>query len=202
MRIFLCDAGNIPQDVLKKAAGVLPESRLPQKNIHADVFRTRVVGYLLAAYAAGQISPETVCENWAVTPNGKPYFKGNPVQFSISHTRTLVAVAADVLTPVGLDMERIRPMRAGFAARYFSEGEQAEIASSDDPDTALIRLWTAKEAVGKYHGTGLSGNLREIDTANATSTVFEKGGTRYALSIAPQGDLPPLEWIDFSNLVP
>ena len=202
MRIFLCDTGNIPQDVLKKAASALPENRLPQKNMHPDVFRTRVVGYLLAVYAAGLISPETVCENWAVTPNGKPYFQGSPVQFSLSHTGTLVAVAADVLTPVGLDVEKIVPHRAGFAARYFNEREQTEIASSADPDTTLIRLWTAKEALGKYHGTGLSGDLREIDTANATSTVFEKDGTRDALSIAPKGDLPPLEWVDFSNLVP
>ncbi|MBE6629550.1 MAG: 4'-phosphopantetheinyl transferase superfamily protein [Ruminococcaceae bacterium] len=202
MRIFLCDAGNIPQDVLKKAASALPESRLPQKNMHADVFRTRVVGYLLAVYAAGQISPETVCENWAVTPNGKPYFEGSPVQFSISHTGTLVAVAVSKNHPVGLDIEKIRPLREKFAARYFSEREQTEFANSDDPDTTLIRLWTAKEAVGKYHGTGLSGDLREIDTANTTSAVFEKDGTRYALSIAPKGEIPPLEWVDFSNLVP
>lgn len=202
MRLFLCDVGNIPQDVLKKAAATLPEGRLPPCHMHADVFCARVVGTLLAIYAIKQISPQTVCESWAVTPNGKPFAVNCPVEFSITHTDKLVGVAASADYPVGLDIEVVRPMRDGFAARYFSEHEQAQIRTASNPDEALIRLWTAKEAVGKCRGTGLSGNLREIDTANATSAVFEKNGMRYALSIAPKCELPAPEWVNFFDLVP
>lgn len=202
MRVFLCDAGNIPQEVLKKAARALPEARVPKTGIRDDAFAARVIGTLLAIYAIKQLSPETVCENWGNTAEGKPFIGGSPIEFSITHAHGLVGVAVSAEHPMGLDIEEIRPMREGFAARYLSEREQAEIRAAGDPDEALIRLWTAKEAVGKYHGTGLGGKIAEIDTQSAVSAVFEKSGTRFALSLAPKATLPPLEWVDFEDLVP
>ena len=202
MRIFLCDAGNIPQDVLKKAARFLPEGRVPREDIRADAYAARVVGTLLAHYAIKQISPETVCEKWQTTENGKPYIESCPVHFSISHAGGIVAVAVAEISPVGVDIEQIRAMREGFAARYFNEAEQALICTDEDPDEALICLWTAKEAVGKYLGTGLGDNIPALDTQKATTTVFEKNGTRYALSVAPKCALPILEWVNFEDLVP
>lgn len=202
MRIFLCDAGSIPQEVLKKVASALPRERAPCENMRADAFAARVVGTLLATYAVKQISPETGCENWQKTAEGKPFVENCPVQFSITHARGIVGVAVSQEHPVGLDIEVIRPMRKGFVARYFSTAEQAEISASSAPDEALIRLWTAKEAVGKYHGTGLDGNPAAIDTQNAVSASFENNGTRFALSLAPKAHLPALEWIDFSDLMP
>lgn len=202
MRIFLCDAGNIPQEALKKAASTLPRERAPRADMRADAFAARVVGTLLATYAIQQISPKTVCENWQKTAAGKPFIKGCPAEFSITHAHGIVGVAVSQEHPVGLDIEQIRPMRAGFTARYFSDREQAEILAASTPDETLIRLWTAKEAVGKYHGTGLSGNPAAIDAQNAISTVFEKNATRFALSVSPRCDIPDLEWVDFSKLVP
>ena len=181
---------------------MLPESRMPQADVRTDAFAARVVGTLLATYAIKQISPETVCENWQTTAEGKPFLKDCSVQFSITHADGIVAVAVSEQHPVGLDVERVRPLRDGFAARYFDEREQAQIRAASDPDEALICLWTAKEAVGKYHGTGLGGRIAEIDTQQATTAVFERNGARYALSLAPKGSLPPLEWVSFEDLVP
>ncbi len=202
MRIFLCDTGNIPQDVIKKAAQALPRERAPKENMHADALTARVVGTMLVQYAIKQLSPETVCEKWSVSPQGKPCLENSPIHFNIAHTDGFVAVAASENHPVGVDVEKVRPMRDGFASRYFDEREQTAIRAATDPDEALIRLWTAKEAVGKYHGTGLGDNIAAIDTQNAVTTVFEKSDARYALSLVPKGELPPLEWVDFANLVP
>ena len=202
MRIFLCDAGSIPQETLKKAAATLPKSRVPRDGIRADAFAARVAGTLLAQHAIKQISPETVCENWSITPQGKPFLEGESVHFNIAHTGALVGVAVSDKHPIGLDIEKVRAVREGFAARYFSEREQAVILAATNPDEALIRLWTAKEAVGKYHGTGLGGDPAAIDAQNAATAVFEKDGARFALSVAPKCPLPPLEWVDFAKLVP
>ncbi len=202
MRIFLCDAGKVPQELLEKAAKTLPDGRVPKAGIRADAFAARVLGTLLAMYAIKQISPETGVENWKKNDAGKPFVKNCSVQFSITHADGIVGVAASKEHPVGLDVEWVRPMRKDFAARYFDEREQAEIRTSDDPDEALIRLWTAKEAVGKHHGTGLGGNPAAIDTQNAVSAIFERNGVHYALSLSPKGDLPPLEWVSFKDLVP
>jgi phosphopantetheinyl transferase len=202
MRMFLCDAGSIPQDVLKKAAQVLPESRMPSEGIRADAFAARVVGTLLATYAAKQISPETVCEKWGISPQGKPCFESSTVQFSISHAHGIVGVAVSNKSPVGLDIEKVRPMREGFATRYFNESERQLIRAAQDPYETLIQLWTAKEAVGKQRGTGLGENIPAIDTQNTTTTAFEKNGARFALSVAPKCGSLTLEWVDFENLVP
>jgi phosphopantetheinyl transferase len=202
MHIFLCDVGNIPRDVLKKAAERLPASRTPKEGIRADAFAARVAGTLLATYAIRQISPQTVCDIWGTTAEGKPFIQNCPVAFSITHANGIVGVAVSGNHPVGLDIEKIRPMRENFAARYFNNAEQAEILSASDPDEALIRLWTAKEAVGKYNGTGLGADIAAIDTRNAVSTVFERNGVRFALSTAPKRPLPPLEWVKFEDLVP
>ena len=175
---------------------------MPKAGVRADEFAARVVGTLLATYAAKQISPQTVSINWQKTPEGKPYFENCPVQFSITHADGVVGVAVAEDHPVGLDIERVRPLREGFVARYFSDTEQAEIRSASNPDEALIRLWTAKEAVGKHHGAGLGGDIAKIDTQAAVSAFFENSGTRYALSLSPKAALPPLEWVDFSKLVP
>ena len=202
MRIFLCDAGNIPQDVLKKAARFLPEGRVPREDIRADAYAARVVGTLLAHYAIKQISPETVCEKWLISDGGKPHLENCPVHFNISHANGIVAVAMSEISPVGVDIEPLRAMRAGFAARYFNQDEQHLIYTAKDPEEALIRLWTAKEAVGKYLGTGLGDNIPAINTKEAATTVFEKNGTRLALSAAPKCDIPLLEWVNFEDLVP
>ena len=202
MRLFLCSVGNVPRNVIKKAAQLLPPERAPKEGARADAFAARVAGTLLAHYAVRQLSPKTVCEKWAVTENGKPDIENCPVRFSISHTDGIVAVVASDSTPVGIDIEVVRPMREGFAARYFSESEQQLIRAAQDPDEALIRLWTAKEAIGKHRGTGLGESIPAIDTQKAASTVFEKDGARYALSVAPKCAIPPLEWIDFEDLVP
>ena len=124
------------------------------------------------------------------------------MHFSISHASGIVAVAVSESSPVGIDTEQVRPLRKGFATRYFNESEQAQIRTAADRDGTLIRLWTAKEAVGKYHGTGLDGDPTAIDTQNATSLFFEKNGARFALSVSPKCELPPFEWVDFKDLVP
>ena len=202
MRVFLCDVGNIPQDVIKKAVQAIPRERIPKEGARADVVAARVVGTLLAHYVIKQISPETVCEKWLTAENGKPYIENCPVHFSISHAGEIVAVALSENSPVGVDVERVRPMREGFAARYFNDADQALIRTAEDPDEALIRFWTAKEAVGKYLGTGLGKNIPTIDTKEAATTVFERNDARFALSIAPKREFPLFEWMDFEHLMP
>jgi 4'-phosphopantetheinyl transferase len=87
-------------------------------------------------------------------PNGRPYVDGLAV--SISHSRTLVAVAASAAGPVGVDVEDVYPREvAGLARRWFDPSELEWMARQPDELTAFLDLWTAKEAVGKALGLGL-----------------------------------------------
>ncbi|ADB35076.1 4'-phosphopantetheinyl transferase [Kribbella flavida DSM 17836] len=71
----------------------------------------------------------------------------------------LVAVAASVAGPVGVDLEVRRAFAVtGMARRWFDPAEAALVEAADDPVETFLLLWTAKEAVGKALGRGLRSN--------------------------------------------
>ena len=80
---------------------------------------------------------------------GKPYFAGNPVYFSITHTRKHVFCAM-APHPIGIDAEELdRKIRPELAQKILSAGEFARYQESPDPANALLRLWVLKEAQGR-----------------------------------------------------
>lgn len=98
---------------------------------------------------------------------GKPRLAhpGAPA-FNLSHTDglTLVAVAR---TPVGIDVERLRPLAdaLGLAHRFLAPAEAAAVAATGAAarDAAFLRAWTRKEAVLKASGHGLALDTRAIE---------------------------------------
>ncbi len=97
--------------------------------------------------------------------HGKPSLSAHPEwNFSVSHSG-LWSVCALAKTPVGVDVEKIRPMRAlDIAKRYFTEEETTLLSALDEFErtVAFFRFWTAKESVLKARGTGLSGGLSSV----------------------------------------
>ncbi|MGC4789275.1 4'-phosphopantetheinyl transferase family protein [Micromonospora sp. DT178] len=85
---------------------------------------------------------------------------------SVSRADGVVAVAARAAGPVGVDVEWCRPLPAlALAGRWFAPAEAAWLAGRDADGRArdFLRLWTAKEAVGKALGRGLrDGGLRRL----------------------------------------
>ena len=92
-----------------------------------------------------------------VTGRGKPYFEGNPLYFSISHTKQH---AFCVLSehPVGVDAEEIaRDVNPRLADKVLSEQEYPRYAAARDKNRALLTFWVLKEAAAKLSGEGLRG---------------------------------------------
>ncbi|MET7376107.1 4'-phosphopantetheinyl transferase family protein [Micromonospora arida] len=80
------------------------------------------------------------------------------VAVSVSRTAGLVAVAARRAGAVGVDVERIRELPAlALARRWFPPAELAWLGDRPEAGRTVdfLRLWTAKEAVGKALGRGL-----------------------------------------------
>ena len=93
---------------------------------------------------------------WRYNAHGKPFFTGEEATtyFSISHCREAIAVAiAD--QEVGIDIESIRSAKTELVARVMNEAEQAQISQSANPDRMFTHLWTQKEAIVKWQGTGI-----------------------------------------------
>lgn len=77
------------------------------------------------------------------SPRGKPLFAGvDDCWFSLSHSGG-IALCALSCAPVGVDVELVRPRRAGLPAYSLSLDEQARFDGSWED---FYRLWTLKES--------------------------------------------------------
>lgn len=121
-----------------------------------------------------------------VSRAGKPYLSGFPYyEFSISHTRNAVAAAVSD-KPVGVDVEKVRDVSGSLAKRVFSENEMAWLnGTAENKNRRFFDIWTKKEALVKYHGTGLTKDLKLLDVKSdllgERLSSFDMGG--YIVSI-------------------
>ncbi|MBO5279442.1 MAG: 4'-phosphopantetheinyl transferase superfamily protein [Lachnospiraceae bacterium] len=94
---------------------------------------------------------------------GKPYFpEYENVHFNISHTGNM-AVCALGETELGVDIERIRPVKEAMQNRVLTEREREWLLQKSDMAEAFIRLWTLKESYIKATGQGLRTELSSIE---------------------------------------
>ena len=112
-----------------------------------------------------------------VAKGGKP-FVAEPetsLEFSLSHSDGLGAVALSHRLPVGVDVERERTATEGLAQRYFAPEEAAMLAALPDPQRqpAFFRCWTGKEAVLKATGEGIRRGLDSFVLALAANGAIE-----------------------------
>ena len=89
-----------------------------------------------------------------------------PIEFSASHSADWALVAVAAGRPVGIDIERVRPLPdlQELCRNYFAPSENealARLVSTQRLET-FFRLWVCKEAVLKALGTGLSLGLDQV----------------------------------------
>ncbi|MBR5223489.1 MAG: 4'-phosphopantetheinyl transferase superfamily protein [Clostridia bacterium] len=97
----------------------------------------------------------------------KPYARDLNIEFNISHSGDMVVCAVDK-TPIGIDIEEIRPIDLSIAKRICTDLELQYIfgftPNNKDfkltEDTEILvrffEIWTAKEAYAKFIGKGLA----------------------------------------------
>jgi 4'-phosphopantetheinyl transferase len=121
----------------------------------------------VAAEWLGVADPRAVVIDRA---DGPPRIDG--LHVSVSHSGDWVGVAF-ALEPVGIDVEQVDPSHDvdRLSQRVLSDAERATLPDDGGADDhtrlrAFLRLWTRKEALAKARGTGMVGNLREIDASD------------------------------------
>lgn len=86
---------------------------------------------------------------------GKPFFPQRPdLHFNLSHSGGLALCGAGT-APLGVDIEAIRPRRAGLARYICSPEEYAWYERLGGDWESLYTIWTLKEARVKCTGEGL-----------------------------------------------
>jgi len=112
--------------------------------------------WLLAAYL--QIQPAEV--EYCANVYGKLYLSSNDLWFNLSMSRNRVVYAFTREGEIGVDIEQEREIPEGLdlAQRWFSEGENAQLAAlpHEKFQAAFFHVWTQKEAYIKARGEGLS----------------------------------------------
>lgn len=127
------------------------------------------------------IRPEKI--DFSYASHGKPFVAGGPC-FNLSHTEEWAALAVAGFE-VGVDIERQRHMAEDIAGHFFAPDEAAALAAlpAADRERGFFACWTAKEAVVKALGCGLSMPL------DAFSVTVDPDCPLLMLRIDPPGRL-------------
>jgi 4'-phosphopantetheinyl transferase len=115
-----------------------------------------------------QQTPEPI--EFAYTDRGRPILPHDEtIQFSISHTHDLVAIALTAHARVGIDLEYMQPNLEPLelAERIFSEKDLRTFQAlpQHEAPAAFFRAWTRKEAYLKARGEGIAEGLRLISVS-------------------------------------
>lgn len=108
---------------------------------------------------------------FAYGEQGKPQlakpFGGRFLYFNLAHADRLATYIVSAHHEVGIDIERIRPVREAeeIVARFFSPRENEEWRSLPvgQQMQAFFNLWTRKEAQLKANGSGLAGRFVQAE---------------------------------------
>ena len=142
-----------PEPILHPVILAVPESDLGLKGREKVAALGRLARQALAhsaRFGGVRLGPLEKDEHGAPLPS-------NGMHWSLTHKACYVA-AVTAPHPVGIDIEKIRPVRAGMHQRLAGDAEWA-LAPEITP-VLFFRYWTAKEAVLKAVGKGLTGLSR------------------------------------------
>ena len=140
-------------------------------------------------------TPETI--KLAYTDRGRPILpQDETIQFSISHTHDLVAIALTAQARVGIDLEYVQPDLdpLELAGRIFSEKDLRIFQALPRSETlpAFFRAWTRKEAYLKARSEGIAEGLRLVsvpfgpeETASLTDARDESAARTWRLHALP-----------------
>lgn len=117
------------------------------------------------------------------TPRGKPYIEGNPLYFSITHSKSFAAIAVSEC-PVGVDMELFGDRKFESVLSRFSERERVEINGNP---LLFLKNWVSKEAYIKMTGGTLARDLKRLEYFEETLYLDGKK-THCGLKILPFSD--------------
>jgi 4'-phosphopantetheinyl transferase len=141
-------------------------SRAAQRTLAARYLGTHPAGVRLARH----------CPQCGSTEHGRPHLPDDPdLDFSVTHTGELVALAYRRGGRVGIDVEAVdRAVDVpGMARTVLSEPEAAQLRGTAEPGrlAAFYRLWTRKEATVKLTGHGLTVPLASLDVTGERADV-------------------------------
>ncbi len=190
----ISDATLLPQQERQRLQRITHAGRRQSWLNSRFVLRTLLGRYL-------GFAPQTL--EFAVTARGKPCLPGDPLHFNLSHSGQwgLLAIAGSF--PLGVDLERFRPVHdpLRIAERMFPPEAQAMLASCQpgEREARFFEQWTLMEARQKLSGEGIFGSAFPPEQSHAYSFLPDEG---YAAAVAWPGEAGPSIEPVFFQFVP
>ena len=117
--------------------------------------------HLAGRYLLRHLFPDFPEDSILIADTRKPYLRGEPYHFSISHCGDYAAAIVSTRQRVGIDIEEFNPKVLHILHKFLGDGERAFL----DPENRIrhaIVCWGAKEAVYKWYGVGEMDFIRDI----------------------------------------
>lgn len=175
VHIWLATIDHVPELPLSTAEQMkLSSIKLPFVARRFESTR-KLLRYLLDVYLK---CPDGQIEK---TDQGKPFLPAFPeFHFNVTHSKKMIMVALS-LGPVGVDLERVRPLDViPIAKRFFSPQDLLFLPEENQEQNqqTFFKLWTAKEAALKADGggiaSGMKNNVAAMEKCNVSSITLGK----------------------------
>jgi 4'-phosphopantetheinyl transferase len=169
VHVWRAELDRSPFEVQALDGALSPEERKRAERFRFDRDRVRficargVLRSILSLYLG--VPPESLAIEYG--RHGKPFLGGQrepgALQFNLSHSAGLAAVALARGKDIGVDIERVNPELEidRIASQYFEPAEVLALERLPGPMRvpAFFALWTRKEALLKALGEGLGWDL-------------------------------------------
>ena len=129
--------------------------------------------------------------------NRKPHLKNSDYQLSMSHSGAFACVYISKATPVGVDVQQMKPSISKGIDYFLGANEQQWINPADN--VLLHLIWSAKESVFKYAGDP-DLDLKKDLAANAFESN-QNGNFEVSILKPGQTKVVPIAYETFADYV-
>ena len=164
--------GQLPDDFLETCSFFLPRWRIDRMmnyRNHSDRLLC-AMGYLMLVYGLKKENLFHSLPEFGYHTSGKPFLTNyQGVYFNLSHCRNTV-VCMISCQEVGVDVETIEEYDDDLARVICNEFEYQWVTAAENSELKarkLTEIWTRKESLVKYLGTGLNEDIRAMNVWNS-----------------------------------
>lgn len=175
MKWLLCRTDDFSQEEYDAVYASLSDSRKAHIDTfrHAGARRQSLAGELALRKL---LAREGITDTIDRLPSGQPVLRNRSACVSISHCDDYIACAVHE-KPVGIDIERCRPVKPAMLQRVCTANELAWVQEDTE---RFFEVWTAKEAWFKMTGTGIT-QFRRINTLSLPRQLHRQGDYRICI---------------------
>lgn len=135
-------------------------------------------GLLMKALNDLNIDPEKALTHFKYSSTHQPFIDGTSIHMSISHSENLVACAVAKSAKIGIDIEKIKPVKLALMKAYLDESTWQEIIHGPDPDSLFFHHWTIREAAIKASGLGLE-HVELAEVTHSDKSIYLRDEVYY-----------------------